>query len=393
MPPACETSIPSGCEIRCPGCQHRSYTAEKSETLKTQWLAERLGDWLDVIDPMRAVKEERRWNYREKTLVHASWEGSSWKFGMRIALHRDRRGRPEYEVIAIPECPVHSERVRSALKLLAHQLPGSDVLPLVYVSISGALVTLVLKCAERRYPEGLPELCESLTNLEVPLSSTGIKGVFLNFSPSAGHRVFSNRGWVHVWGNETALGPHGLSHGPQSFQQQIADLHDDALEEASDWLAPGSSDFVLDLYSGLGVSVRLWLERGAQTLGVELLGEAVQLSDKDLPGLILRGRVSERIPQIEQKIQAWKEAQHGGLLAFVNPPRTGLESEVVSWLSHVRPRRIAYLSCSAGTLHRDLSQLVNHDGRGYLVKRIIPYDFFPQTQHVETLACLELDSR
>jgi 23S rRNA (uracil1939-C5)-methyltransferase len=46
---------------------------------------------------------------------------------------------------------------------------------------------------------------------------------------------------------------------------------------------------------------------------------------------------------------------------------------------------MAYLSCSAGTLNRDLSILCS---TGYLVERIIPFDFFPQTIHVESLVLL-----
>jgi len=49
--------------------------------------------------------------------------------------------------------------------------------------------------------------------------------------------------------------------------------------------------------------------------------------------------------------------------------------------------RLAYLSCSAGTLARDLSVL---EAAGYRVTGIEPYDFFPLTHHVETLARLDL---
>lgn len=50
------------------------------------------------------------------------------------------------------------------------------------------------------------------------------------------------------------------------------------------------------------------------------------------------------------------------------------------------PARIAYLSCSAGTLQRDLDFF---EACGYRVCRIIPYDFFPWTAHVECLALIE----
>ena len=48
--------------------------------------------------------------------------------------------------------------------------------------------------------------------------------------------------------------------------------------------------------------------------------------------------------------------------------------------------RIAYLSCSPGSLARDLRALA---GSGFRVERALPFDFFPGTDHVETLALLE----
>ena len=77
----------------------------------------------------------------------------------------------------------------------------------------------------------------------------------------------------------------------------------------------------------------------------------------------------------------------GERVAYVNPPRSGLEAPVTAALAtDLRPMRLAYLSCSAGTLARDLSVL---EAAGYRVKAIEPYDFFPLTHHVETLARLD----
>ena len=57
-----------------------------------------------------------------------------------------------------------------------------------------------------------------------------------------------------------------------------------------------------------------------------------------------------------------------------------------SLAEELRPARIAYLSCSAGTLARDLESF---EAAGYSLARILPYDFFPLTHHVEALALLE----
>ena len=72
--------------------------------------------------------------------------------------------------------------------------------------------------------------------------------------------------------------------------------------------------------------------------------------------------------------------------AYLNPPRTGIEREVAQLLAACPVGRLAYLSCAARTLRRDLEIL---ESGGYRVVSLTPYDFFPRTDHVETLALLE----
>jgi 23S rRNA (uracil1939-C5)-methyltransferase len=378
---------PQGCESRCPACPHRDLSANESEDRKSAWLSRALARWSDRIEPIRAVAGERRWGYRGKTVLFAQiGESGAWEFGMRISTGR----WGEFDFIPIPLCPVHSPRVREVLALFSEILPRD--LPLAFIAVSGAIVTLVLK----QQVDETAELGSRMALHESRLSQAEVKGVFVNFNASAGQRVFlghwTARSWKKIWGEATALAPSGLRHGPQSFQQLIPELYQNALEEARQWLEPSADTHILDLYSGVGASLALWQAAGARALGVELLGEAVEIGrerfshDSEDSGVsYLQGRVSERLPQIGE----WLKARTN---VFVNPPRTGMESEVVDWLaSRAKPQRIAYLSCSAGTLAKDLLKLeAKLEDRAYRVKRIIPYDFFPQTQHVESLALLEL---
>ena len=50
-------------------------------------------------------------------------------------------------------------------------------------------------------------------------------------------------------------------------------------------------------------------------------------------------------------------------------------------------RRILYVSCRPASLARDLGALAGE--RGYAVRSLAPFDFFPHTPHVETLVVLE----
>ena len=69
---------------------------------------------------------------------------------------------------------------------------------------------------------------------------------------------------------------------------------------------------------------------------------------------------------------------------IVNPPRTGLTSAVRSSLSLARVPLMAYISCDPATLARDLKDI----SVIYEVLEVQPFDAFPQTAHIETIAWL-----
>jgi 23S rRNA (uracil1939-C5)-methyltransferase len=385
------------CPDRCPGCQHRDWSQAESEGQKWDWLRRQLSPWEDVLEPVRGVENSQRVHYRNKVCLHAQWDTDHWRFGLRV---RRQNAEPfsDTEVIHIPKCPIHSVEIQKRVETLSQTLPPSESFPLVYLSLSGALLTFVVKASEVD-----PQIVRSLQE-DYDWRRLGIEGVWLNLNPSAGHRVFSSRGWVLIWGASKAS-QDTLIYGPDSFQQLIPDLHQDALREAQRFLLgpgldsahpaesaqrregvrPSRPDVaILDLYSGVGRSLQFWQQLGLPCIGVELSGDAFECLQLNLKeAVVLRGRVSERIPQLE----LWRrDHEQFEICAYVNPPRLGLEPEVTAWLAgDARPRRLAYLSCSAGTLRRDLMQLVQ---AGYHVQRILPYDFFPGTLHVETLVLM-----
>ena len=361
--------LADGCVERCPACAHRALGASESSARKEDWLRNALAPWREQLAPIMTVSESARWGYRDKLCLTAVWGDSGWRFGM-IA-----RG----ELIAIPRCPIHSQRARLALHLLAATLPPSSIFPLSFYVQAGAQATLVLKSAR------LPSIDWLHDALGRDLSAVGIEGLWLHLYPSAGRKIFAKNGWHLLYGQPRSVDASGLVYGPTAFQQLLPSLYQRSLDEAEAFLAPVVDDVVIDLYCGLGATLVRWIERGACVFGIELSGEAVACARENAPNAqVLRGACRARIPQLDD----WLDSNRGGSrLLYVNPPRTGLEPEILNWIiTSYRPLRIAYLSCSAGTLRRDLTVL---DRAGYRVERITPYDFFPQTYHVETLALLQ----
>ncbi len=70
---------------------------------------------------------------------------------------------------------------------------------------------------------------------------------------------------------------------------------------------------------------------------------------------------------------------------ILNPARAGVSEASLKIINNSRIKKIIYLACNIYKQHQDLMFLNN-----YKIKEIQPYDFFPQTFHIENLIYLEL---
>ncbi len=364
-----DESLPAGCEARCRGCRYRQLSRGEGHARKMAWLQRILQPWAAQLQPIKD-DQSRPWHYRRKVQLAAHFEGT-WQLGLRW---RD-------EVIAIPNCPIHTPRINDAARIIVRYLPDFEAFPLFAYAQTDRQVVLVVKSKTAALNWVNDEVRDALARI-------GIEGLWVHYYPAAGIRLFAKSGWQLLWGQPTSQSKEGLIYGPTTFLQQQGELHEQAIELAKDFLAPKAGDAVLDLYCGLGASLRHWLMRTPKVLGVEWGAEAVELAKLNAPGAeILRGLVTERLPQIRQW---WKAQAASEGFIYLNPPRTGGDLSVLQWISQEsRPRRIAYLACAARSLGRDLQRL---DSAGYRVDALYPFDFFPQTDHVETLALLSRGS-
>ncbi len=348
----------------CPGCGHRDLTSAGSVAQKQRWLTQALAPWTAALQAVMPAPAGWRQHYRSRASLHARWD-DGWRFGL---LRRD-------DLVSIPDCPVHHPRINRLAAWLRHHLPSPERFPLAYLVCSGRQATLVVKHASPQTPAWESTLS---------LPALDLDALWLNRHPSAGRRLFAKRGWQLLAGERYSRDEEGLYYGPEAFRQLVPTLHHHSLELAADFLRPAGGDALVDLYCGLGSGLRRWSGNGARVLGVELGAEAVDCARRNAPAAeVLRGTCATRLPQIRTWLGLGEPQR---TLVYANPPRTGLEPDILHWLAtEARPHRIAYLSCSTGTLARDLRTL---EAAGYRVASLQPYDFFPGTRHVETLALL-----
>lgn len=138
---------------------------------------------------------------------------------------------------------------------------------------------------------------------------------------------------------------------------------------------------VLDLYAGVGLFSAFIADAAALVTVVESYPPAVTDADENLAdfehvdlfeggvGLVLAGLIEDG------------EGPYDA--AVVDPPRAGLEPDVIDALAELAPPTLVYVSCDPATLARDVKRLRKP---GYRLREVQPVDMFPQTYHIECVA-------
>ncbi len=144
-------------------------------------------------------------------------------------------------------------------------------------------------------------------------------------------------------------------------------------------LAPRKDDVLLDLYCGVGTFGLALLDDVRRVVGLEESVAALKdahynARDDDSISFVV-GRAEDVLPTLDEQAD----------IVVVDPPRVGCRPEAVQALIRLAPRALAYVSCDASSLARDLRALV--DG-GFTLQSVQPVDMFPQTAHVETVSLL-----
>jgi 23S rRNA (uracil1939-C5)-methyltransferase len=170
---------------------------------------------------------------------------------------------------------------------------------------------------------------------------------------------------------------------PSSFFQVNALLLDEFVREAT---GSEKGDFALDLYAGVGLFTIQLARNFKRVIGVESDSRSVDyakvnISLNEVPNAAV---VSHRVGQWLEHFISQRNLQTPDLV-LLDPPRSGA-AEAVELLARIQPGQIHYVSCDPNTLARDLKKLLAHN---YKLERIVAFDMFPQTYHVETLAFIK----
>ena len=141
---------------------------------------------------------------------------------------------------------------------------------------------------------------------------------------------------------------------------------------------------IMDTYCGIGTIGLIASKNAKQVIGVELNKDAVKdaklnktFNKVDNIKFIQGDATEFMVEAAKQKV--------GVDVIIMDPPRSGSTETFIKAAVSLKPQEIVYVSCDPHTQVRDLKLFRK---LGYDFKDVYPYDMFPFTSHIETIALL-----
>jgi 23S rRNA (uracil1939-C5)-methyltransferase len=250
-------------------------------------------------------------------------------------------------------------------------------------SFGEAMVVLILNSNQRE---------KSLENILLRLkdSMQEIRSVYLSCNPERTNVALGKHN-ILLWGTKTIreqIQDLRFHISPLSFFQinlpQAAHLYERAIGLFSN--IRGRT--IIDAFSGTGTIAMLLAKHAKKVYAIESIKAAVEdgiktANENQIHNIeFIVGKVENTIAQL-----LGRGERIDGII--VDPPRKGIEKNVLLAFKKHKISEIIYISCDPATFARDLGILIS---LGFQTDQIMPFDMFPNTSHVECVTKLSLTS-
>lgn len=196
--------------------------------------------------------------------------------------------------------------------------------------------------------------------------------------------ILYNRRGCHTFGEnfltETVRGRR-LRIGDRSFSQVNPGVNALILDTVLGWSLPDRDERILELYSGVGNFTLFLAEQAGAVTAVEGNRAAVEDARWNLQSAGFNN-VTLQLCSAEEGLRLALKGKRKYTQIFLDPPREGAGKRVMTAIAALDPSKVFYLSCNPATFSRDARILAD---RGYDLRRLQPFDMFPQTGHLEIL--------
>lgn len=366
----------------CPGCIKQKNTPSAVEDLRLFFAS---------------------WNI---SVPYTEGELTAWRSRAKLAVRKNKTGwavglfqEGSHEIVDISQCRMHTPALNQALAACKDQLKEmSDKSFYNEATHTGALRYLLLSEETLSskvsvvFVLNLSEKSEE-TKLWLKISKALMKNnptlfhsFWLNFQSEATNTI-SGKAYTLVEGDTwqwEQIGELQLPFHPLHFRQVNLPLFSLLLKDLEKNIPPLTH--IIDLYGGMG-AIGFSLSHKAKSVECVEIDPAAQSSfeeaKKKLPFPLQKRMSFHCLSCNDGEIESiLRKAE----TIIVDPPRKGLSVPLMNQISKSHASTLAYISCCSETLLKNLSLLVSKGWQPFFAKA---YQFFPMTEHIESLVILK----
>ncbi|MCH9620834.1 MAG: 23S rRNA (uracil-C(5))-methyltransferase RlmCD [Chlamydiia bacterium] len=367
---------------KCGGCQLQHADAALQKRIKRSRVERALKKIAKVSEDKIEdfISSPKAFGYRNKIALPLVFEGGKKKVGF----YKKR----SHEIVSIDTCMLHDPFADEIYQKIKTLLLESTVTFYSEKQRSGNLQHFVMRSSdfEKKVLIGLiglnhiskeiKKLCEQI--YKIP----GVKGVVYGKKAKATNSIYPEVETV-VCGEGTLtqkiLGLK-IKISLLSFFQVNRECASLMYQRAFELASLKKGQRVLDAYCGIGSFAIYLAQQNIKVTGIESFSSSV-LDAK------MNAEANEvSIDFIEGEVEKKLSGLDSFDCIFINPPRKGVHVDVIEAIDKKNISKIVYTSCDPATLSRDIQLLAI---KGYELKKILLFDMFPQTLHVESVALLE----
>jgi 23S rRNA (uracil1939-C5)-methyltransferase len=362
----------------CPGCPRYGSRAIAPEALKRlEELAARAGI-------RTAVHLGSRSGFRVRARLSARGRATSPKLGIF------REGT--HDIVDIPNCTIHHpliNRVAAELKASMRTTKASCYSDSAHAGLVRGVQVVVERTSERAQVVVITSGADSVSSAGLlddfaARIAPGLHSLWWNGNPERTNRVLGEH-WERRFGpkaTQEILGGVPVFFPPGAFGQNNLDALVPVISQIWEWTPVDAP--LLELYSGVGALSLGLLIRGQHIVFNEIDGQSLaglrlgleqRTVEEQARALVVPGPADEAVSHLRPESTL-----------LVDPPRKGLSPGVLQALRSIVPARLIYLSCG---LESFLSEVPELERAGLTLRALQAHDFFPFTEHVETLALFE----
>nr|WP_276939206.1 23S rRNA (uracil(1939)-C(5))-methyltransferase RlmD [Helcococcus sueciensis] len=194
---------------------------------------------------------------------------------------------------------------------------------------------------------------------------------------------------IHISGKDKIkeiLGEHQFLISPRAFMQVNKEVSYKIYLKAREYVEKINPNILVDLYSGISTTSIILSDLVEKVVSVEINTDAI--NDAKENALINGINNIDWINKPAEIAIDEISLNENKTMALFDPPRRGLDENIINKIGQSNISSIVYISCNVGTLARDIKRFKQF---GFKLKEVTLFDQFVNTIETETVILLVRD--